>query len=207
LSPNRLLPLPERPISNEADRAFLFLQGERYERYQQITIKELHMRLHKLKASESTGTYQIESPISEADILLMARQLANLRLRRGRALTSPKEVFSHLQALLADYEHEVFALLLLDNRHRVIVFHELFRGTLDGANVYPREVVKTALEHNAAATVLVHNHPSGDPKPSQADLNLTHKLQEALNLVGVRTLDHIVVGHEGCVSLAELGYL
>ena len=165
------------------------------------------MRLHKLKASESTGTYQIESPISEADILLMARQLANLRLRRGRALTSPKEVFSHLQALLADYEHEVFALLLLDNRHRAIVFHELFRGTLDGANVYPREVVKTALEHNAAATVLVHNHPSGDPEPSQADLNLTHKLQEALNLVGVRTLDHIVVGHEGCVSLAEQGYL
>ena len=165
------------------------------------------MRLHKLKASESTGTYQIESPISEADILLMARQLANLRLRRGRALTSPKEVFSHLQALLADYEHEVFALLLLDNRHRVIVFHELFRGTLDGANVYPREVVKTALEHNAAATVLVHNHPSGDPEPSQADLTLTHKLQEALNLVGVRTLDHIVVGHEGCISLAEQGYL
>jgi len=165
------------------------------------------MRLHKLKASESTGTYQIESPISEADILLMARQLANLRLRRGRALTSPKDVFSHLQALLADYEHEVFALLLLDNRHRVIVFHELFRGTLDSANVYPREVVKTDLEHNAAATVLVHNHPSGDPEPSQADLTLTHKLQEALNLVGVRTLDHIVVGHEDCVSLAEQGYL
>ena len=98
-------------------------------------------------------------------------------------------------------------MLLLDNRHRVIVFHELFRGTLDGANVYPREVVKTALEHNAAATVLVHNHPSGDPEPSQADLTLTHKLQEALNLVGVRTLDHIVVGHEGCISLAEQGYL
>lgn len=165
------------------------------------------MRLHKLKANESTGTYQIESPVSETEILLMARQLANLRLRRGRALTSPKDVFSHLQTLLGDYEHEVFALLLLDNRHRVIVFHELFRGTLDGANVYPREVVKTALEHNAAATVLVHNHPSGDPEPSQADLTLTHKLQEALNLVGVRTLDHIVVGHEGCVSLAEQGYL
>ncbi|MDU9041214.1 DNA repair protein RadC [Pseudomonas corrugata] len=165
------------------------------------------MRLHKLKASESTGTYQIESPVSETDILLMARQLANLRLRRGRALTSPKDVFSHLQALLGDNEHEVFALLLLDNRHRVILFHELFRGTLDGATVYPREVVNTALEHNAAATVLVHNHPSGDPEPSQADLTLTHKLQEALNLVGVRTLDHIVVGHEGCVSLAEQGYL
>lgn len=116
-------------------------------------------------------------------------------------------MFSHLQALLADYEHEVFALLMLDSRHRVIVFEELFRGTLDGASVYPREVVKLALEHNAAALILVHNHPSGDPEPSMADRNLTTKLQDALNLVGVRTLDHIVVGNEGCVSLAELGYL
>ena len=165
------------------------------------------MRLHKLKASESTGTYLVESPVTETDILLMARQLANLRLRRGRALTSPKEVFSHLQALLGDYEHEVFALLLLDSRHRVITFQEMFRGTLDGASVYPREIVKVALEHNTAAAVLVHNHPSGDPEPSQADLNLTHKVREALNLVGVRTLDHIVVGHESCVSLAEQGYL
>ncbi|HGO9723681.1 TPA: DNA repair protein RadC [Pseudomonas aeruginosa] len=165
------------------------------------------MRLHKLKASEPTGTYLVESPVTETDILLMARQLANLRLRRGRALTSPKEVFSHLQALLASYEHEVFALLMLDSRHRVLAFQELFRGTLDGASVYPREVVKIALEYNAAAMILVHNHPSGDPEPSQADRKLTTKLQEALNLVGVRTLDHIVVGQEGCVSLAELGYL
>jgi len=119
----------------------------------------------------------------------------------------PKEVFSHLQALLADYEHEVFALLMLDSRHRVIAFEELFRGTLDGASVYPREVVKLALEHNAAALILVHNHPSGDPEPSMADRNLTTKLLDALNLVSVRTLDHIVVGNEGCVSLAELGYL
>ena len=73
--------------------------------------------------------------------------------------------------------------------------------------MYPREVVKLALEHNAAALILVHNHPSGDPEPSMADRNLTTKLQDALNLVGVRTLDHIVVGNEGCVSLAELGYL
>ncbi|MCT8165476.1 MULTISPECIES: RadC family protein [unclassified Pseudomonas] len=165
------------------------------------------MRLHKLKASDSTGTYLVEAPVTETDILLMARQLANLRLRRGRSLTSPKEVFSHLQALLGDYEHEVFALLLLDSRHRVIVFHELFRGTLDSTSVYPREVVKAALEHNAAATVLVHNHPSGDPEPSQADCSLTIKLKEALSLVGIRTLDHIVVGSEGCVSLAELGHL
>lgn len=165
------------------------------------------MRLHKLKANESTGTYLVESPLTESDILLMAKQLASLRLRKGRSLTSPKEVFSHLQALLADYEHEVFALLMLDSRHRVIAFEEVFRGTLDGASVYPREIVKIALEHNAAALILVHNHPSGDPEPSQADRTLTTKLQEALNLVSVRTLDHIVVGHEGCVSLAEQGYL
>lgn len=165
------------------------------------------MKLHKLKASEPTGTYLVESPVTENDILLMARQLANQRLRRGRALTAPREVFIHLQALLADYEHEVFALLLLDSKNRVITFHELFRGTLDGASVYPREVVKMALAHNAAAIILVHNHPSGDPEPSNADRNLTHKLQEALNLVGVRTLDHVVVGNGGCVSLAESGYL
>ncbi|EPH1852796.1 RadC family protein [Pseudomonas aeruginosa] len=165
------------------------------------------MRLHKLKASDTTGTYLVESPVTETDIMLMARQLANLRLRRGRALTSPKEVFSHLQALLAGYEHEVFALLMLDSQHRVIAFEEVFRGTLDGASVYPREIVKIALEHNAAAMILVHNHPSGDPEPSQADRILTSKLKDALSLVGVRTLDHIVVGHEGCKSLAEQGCL
>lgn len=165
------------------------------------------MRLHKLKASDTTGTYLVESPVTESDILLMAKQLASLRLRKGRALTSPCEVFSHLQTLLADYEHEVFALLMLDSRHRVLAFYEVFRGTLDGASVYPREVVKIALEHNAAAMILVHNHPSGDPEPSQADRTLTNKLKEALNLVGVRTLDHIIAGHEGCVSLAEQGYL
>lgn len=165
------------------------------------------MRLHKLKASDMTGTYLVESPVTETDIMLMARQLANLRLRRGRALTSPRKVFSHLQALLAGYEHEVFALLMLDSQHRVIAFEQVFRGTLDGASVYPREIVKIALEHNAAALILVHNHPSGDPQPSMADRKLTTKLQDALNLVGVRTLDHIVVGDEGCVSLAELGYL
>lgn len=165
------------------------------------------MRLHKLKASDSTGTYLVESPVTETDILLMAQQLANLRLRRGRALTSPREVFNHLQTLLAEYEHEIFALLMLDSKHRVIGFHKLFRGTLDGANVYPREVVKLALEHNAAAMILVHNHPSGDPEPSLADRNLTQKLKETLDLVGVRILDHIVVGQEGCVSLAEQGFL
>ena len=165
------------------------------------------MKYHKLKAGEASGTYVMESPVTEADILQMAQQLTMSRLSKGRALTEPKQVFSHLQTLLQYHEYEVFALLLLDSRHRVIGFRELFRGTLDGASVYPREVVKIALEHNAAAIIMVHNHPSGDPEPSQADRTLTTTLKNALNMVGTRILDHVVVAHDGCVSLAERGYL
>ena len=165
------------------------------------------MKYHKLTAEETTGTYVTESPVTEADILQMAQQLAMSRLSKGRALTEPKQVFSHLKTLLQYHEHEVFALLLLDTKHRVIGFRELFRGTLDGASVHPREVVKIALELNAAAVILVHNHPSGNPKPSQADRTLTTTLKHALNMIGTQTLDHIVVCHEGCVSLAERGYL
>ena len=165
------------------------------------------MKYHKLRAGKEAGTYIMESPVTEADILQMAQQLAMIRLSKGRALTEPRHVFSHLQTLLQYHEHEVFAVLLLDSKHRVIDFRELFRGTLDGASVYPREVVKIALEHNAAAAILVHNHPSGDPEPSQADRTLTQSLKHALNLIGTRILDHVIVGHEGCVSLAELGHL
>jgi len=165
------------------------------------------MNLHKLKASDIAGQYLIESPVSESDILRMAQQLTRQRLAKGRLLTTPDQVISHLQVLLQHYEHEVFALLLLDSKHRVLGFHELFRGTLDEASVHPREVVKLVLAHNAAAVVLVHNHPSGDPEPSQADRQLTKALKEALGLVGTRTLDHIVVGLEGCVSFAERGFL
>ena len=165
------------------------------------------MKYHKLRAGEESGTYVMESPVTEADILQMAQQLAMSRLSKGRALTEPKQVFSHLQTLLQYHEYEVFALLLLDSKHRVITFREIFRGTLDAASVYPREVVKIALEHNAAAVILVHNHPSGDPEPSQSDRTLTTTLKNALNMVGTRILDHVVVGREGSVSLAEMGYL
>ncbi|EJM77177.1 RadC family protein [Pseudomonas sp. GM55] len=165
------------------------------------------MKYHKLRAGEESGTYVMESPVTEADILQMAQQLAMSRLSKGRALTEPKQVFSHLQTLLQYHEYEVFALLLLDSKHRVIAFREIFRGTLDAASVYPREVVKIALEHNAAAAILVHNHPSGDPEPSQSDRTLTTTLKNALNMVGTRILDHVVVGREGSVSLAEMGYL
>ncbi|MFB1631272.1 DNA repair protein RadC [Pseudomonas sp. AP-1] len=165
------------------------------------------MKYHKLIAGETTGTYVMESLVTEADILQMAQQLAMSRLSNGRALTESKQVFSLLQKLLQYHEHEVFALLLLDTQHRVIGFRELFRDTLNGASVYPREVVKIALEHNAAAVILVHNHPSGDPEPSQADRALTTTLKNALNMIGTQILDHVVVGNDGCVSLAERGYL
>lgn len=159
----------------------------------------------KLKAGETAGSYLIDSPVTEADILGIARQLVAQRLSKGSSLTDPQQVITYLQMLLIHQEREVFALLLLDSKHRVICYEELFQGTLDGASVYPREVVKAVLRHNAAAVILVHNHPSGDPEPSQADRRLTQTLRELLDLVGTRTLDHIIVGHEGCVSLAELG--
>jgi DNA repair protein RadC len=107
---------------------------------------------------------------------------------------------------LATYEHEVFACLMLDNRNRVIAFRELFRGTIDGASVYPREVVKQALADNAAAVIFAHNHPSGATEPSQADIAITERLKKALALIDVRVLDHLIVGDE-VTSFAERGIL
>lgn len=164
------------------------------------------MRYHKLKASDQAGMYIMESTlVSEDDILTMAKQLSRKRLSKGRSLSSPTEVKAHIRTLLQDYEHEVFAVLLLDIKHKVLGFHELFRGTLSSTTVHPRELVKLALEHNAAAVILSHNHPSGDPTPSKADVHMTEALREALALVDVKVLDHIVVGAKGVQSLAELG--
>jgi DNA repair protein RadC len=112
-----------------------------------------------------------------------------------------------LRARLRDLPHEVFCCLHLDNRNRVIAFEELFRGTIDGASVHPREVVKRALAHNAAALILAHNHPSGVAEPSQADEVITRRLSSALALVDIRVLDHLVVGDSACVSFAERGLL
>lgn len=128
-------------------------------------------------------------------------------MQRGNALQNPADTRQFLMAQLRGYEHEVFACLYLDNRHRVIRFEELFQGTIDGASVYPREVVKSALEHNAAAVIFAHNHPSGIAEPSHADENLTKKLKAALELVEVRVLDHLVIGDGESVSFAERGLL
>lgn len=133
----------------------------------------------------------------------------NLReaLDRPDALTSPAVTREFLRARLRDLPHELFCLLLLDNRNRVITFEELFRGTIDGASVHPREVVKLALERNAAAVILAHNHPSGIAEPSQADEMITRRLRDALSLVDIRVLDHFVIGEGDCVSFAERGLI
>ena len=130
------------------------------------------------------------------------------RLRRdGGPLTSPAHTRRYIEARLRGYRNEVFACLFLDNRHRVIAFEELFRGTLDGTSVYPRVVVRRALGHNAAALVCMHNHPSGVAEPSATDRAITRRLAEALALVDVRLIDHFVVGDGECVSFAERGLL
>ncbi|MEA1080573.1 DNA repair protein RadC [Marinobacter qingdaonensis] len=137
----------------------------------------------------------------------MARRVMDEPLRQGQPLRSPEDTRRFLTSRLGTYPHEVFAALLLDNRHRVIQYRELFRGTIDGAAVYPREVVRQALEDNAAAVIFAHNHPSGVAEPSQADISLTRRLKEALALVDIRVLDHMVVGHGEVISLAERGLM
>lgn len=151
----------------------------------------------------SGGGYR---PASDREVLGVAGGLLARRVV-GEALSSPRDSMEYLRARLAGLEHEVFCCLFLDNRHRVLAFEELFRGTLSGTAVYPRETVKSALAHNAAAVIFAHNHPSGAPEPSRADEVLTENLKRALALVDVRVLDHIVVGSEGCVSLSERGLL
>ncbi|MCS3791310.1 DNA repair protein RadC [Aeromonas hydrophila] len=165
------------------------------------------MRYHKLKAGECPGTYVVTEPVTEQDLLRIANQIARKRLAKGTAITSTTEATERLQTLLQDREHEVFGALFLDSQHRVLAFEELFRGTLDSASIYPREVVKRALLLCSASIIAVHNHPSGDPEPSQSDRVFTQALKEDLALVDVRLLDHLVVGAEGVVSLAERGQL
>lgn len=125
----------------------------------------------------------------------------------GDVLSSPDSVRSYLRLKLRGYPYEVFSCLFLSNRHAVIDFKEMFRGTIDGASVHPREVVRACIELNAAAVILAHNHPSGVSEPSQADLRITQRLKEALALVDVRVLDHIIVGEGESVSLAERGMI
>jgi DNA repair protein RadC len=140
-------------------------------------------------------------------VLEMAKRHFNEVLQRGSALTSPEITRTYLSAQLRGYSYEVFACLFLDNQHRIIKLDEFFRGTIDGASVYPREVVKQALYHNAAAVIFAHNHPSGITEPSPADKQITEKLKQALSLFDIRVLDHFIIGDGEPYSFAEHGYL
>ena len=146
-------------------------------------------------------------PASPAEVIAACRWLMTRRVRRGTPLDSPRVVRDFLAVKLGTLEHEVFAVLLLDTRHRLIEYVELFRGTIDGASVHPREVVKLALARNAAAIILAHPHPSGIAEPSAADELITRRLQEALALVDIRVLDHLIIAGGEAVSLSERGLL
>jgi DNA repair protein RadC len=139
--------------------------------------------------------------------LEISRRHYRQEIAAGPLLESPAATRAFLVAELRDRPYEVFCCLFLDNRHRLIAFDELFRGTIDGASVHPREVVRQALQRNAAAVLLAHNHPSGVAEPSQADELITQRLKDALALVDIRVLDHLIVGDNRCTSFAERGLL
>ena len=141
-------------------------------------------------------------------IITKALQILEERLVYGEIfeITSPQSAGDFVKLKLRDREREVFAAMFLDTRHRLIKYEEMFYGTIDGASVHPREVVKLALEHNAAAVIFAHNHPSGVAEPSQADIQITGRLKTALALIDVRVLDHLIVGTE-VISLAQRGHL
>jgi DNA repair protein RadC len=149
----------------------------------------------------------IPVPATTDEIIYAARDRIARRVRRGSALSSPQATRDFLTLKLGMREFESFCVIFLDNRHRVIEFVELFRGTIDSAAVHPREVVREALQRNAAAVILVHPHPSGVAEPSVADEQITRRLVDALQLVDIRVLDHIVVAGGGAVSFAERGLL
>ncbi|MDY7583088.1 RadC family protein [Pseudomonas sp. CCI3.1] len=140
-------------------------------------------------------------------VLEMSRRHLAERLRRDSALESPQAVRDYLKSLLRHEPHEVFGCLFLDSKHRMLAFEVLFRGSIDSASVYPRQVVKRALAHNAAAVIFCHNHPSGVTEPSQADRTLTKRLIQALDLIEVRVLDHFIVGDGHPLSMVEHGWM
>ncbi len=152
---------------------------------------------------EPEGHYREATP---KEIVAAASSAVGKIFGRGSTVSSPRASVEFLTLKLALKEHEVFCCLFLDNKHRILCFEEMFRGSIDSASVYPREVVKAALKHNAAAVILAHKHPSATPEPSKADQNLTGRLKDALALIDVRVLDHIIIG-DGYFSFAEGGIL
>lgn len=147
------------------------------------------------------------SVFTDDEIIQRALAILAAKHQKGHSIENPADTRNYVQLLLAERKNEVFCVLFLDNKHRVLSFEEMFFGTIDGASVHPRVIVQRALELNAAAIILVHNHPSGVAEPSQADHNITGRIKDALALMEIRILDHIVVSAEGTVSFAERGML
>ena len=171
-------------------------------------IEHNNLDLFDHAVNDAAGTFQVATELTDDQILERAMQILEQRHAAGSdPLRSPADLRRYLRMRMAELQHEEFGCLFLDNRHRVIEFTELFRGTIDGAAVYPREVVKACLQRNASAVIFYHNHPSGITEPSQADITLTKRLKEALGLVDIRVLDHVVVSGTESTSLAERGLI
>ncbi len=146
------------------------------------------------------------SPAPEKLVLTEANKLSGYRLRRGTMISSSDSARSVIGYKLRDKQSEVFACLFLDSGHRILAFKEMFRGSINKATVHPREVIKEALQLNAAAVIFAHNHPSGDSTPSDQDIELTHTLKDILKVIDVRVLDHLVIGEE-VTAFSDLGLL
>ena len=157
-----------------------------------------------LLVRDVAGSYR---PAEPAEVLQAALRVLAGQLRGTEMLSSPQAVRDFLRIKLGTLEHEVFAVIHLDAQHRVIEYVEMFRGTVTQTSVYPREVVKEAMAHNTAAIVLVHNHPSGNPEPSRADIQITQRIAEAGRHMGVTVHDHVIIGREGHSSLRAKGLI
>lgn len=153
------------------------------------------------------GLYELSAPASPDDIVSVAAGILYAELTQREALTAPEDAGRFLQLELAREKNEHFSVLFLDNKHRVLAFERMFHGTIDGSAIHPRVVAQRALEHNAAAVILAHNHPSDCCEPSEADRSITRRLVDALALIDVRVLDHLVVSRSEWVSLAERGWV
>lgn len=161
------------------------------------------MQINNLKVGETAGTYIIEGQLTANEIIELAIKLARGKTKKGTVISSPYEVVQYLRAIYGLEERELFSVLYLDTSNRVIELSTLFSGTIDSASIYPREVVKKALMLNATNVILTHNHPSGALQPSQADKAITERIKEALKLIDISILDHVIVSTEGTFSFAE----
>lgn len=153
------------------------------------------------------GNYKLTGSTTEADVLAAAEGILRAKLEREGSISNPTDASDFLRMRLGALAHEEFHILWLDNRHQILSCEKLFTGAIDGASVYPREIVRAALQINACAAILAHNHPSGNPEPSTADRTITRDISAALKLIGVRVLDHIVVGAGSTVSMAGRGLM